>query len=271
MQRSEAFEKFTGALHALFPQGELKAMFRIMEAELGKDAYSEKRLEDIIHRLKLHTPLQYILETTLFYGLPIRVNKNVLIPRPETEELVDLLIKENNNGKEMTVLDIGTGSGCIPLAIKKHLPRTTVFGCDVSKAALEVAQQNAVINQLKVEFFKCDILNITPEQSRKYDIIVSNPPYITESEKAAMAKNVTEHEPHLALFVSNNDPLQFYKAIAKFCESSLNPGGQIYLEVNAQYAQEVAQLFNTNGKFKATVIKDMSGKERFVTAKSLDI
>ena len=194
-------------------------------------------LYQILNELKIGKPLQYILGQTEFYGLPFIVNSSVLIPRPETEELVHWILKSLSDQSiisgKFCVLDIGTGSGCIPIALKKNLPNIHAFGVDVSPIALETALKNATLNEVEVEFIQDDILNACSEiLNAKYDVIVSNPPYVRLSEKNLMHANVLDYEPHLALFVSDDKPLIFYEAIADFALAHLSEEGKLFFEIN---------------------------------------
>lgn len=216
---------------------------------------------NLVSELKKSTPLQYLLNNAEFYSLNFYVNKHVLIPRPETEELVDIIIKENRLSK--TILDIGTGSGCIILALKKNLNQSTCFAIDISSDALSVAKLNAKKLNLEVEFSNVNILT-TSSLGKVYDVIVSNPPYIKLTEKESIHENVLNNEPHVALFVNENDEIIFYKKIINFCEINLVSKGLLYFELNSLTANEVlnyaieSKLFNTT-----ELIKDMSGKLRF--------
>lgn len=224
------------------------------------------QIQDIVFQLKSYRPLQYILGETEFYGLKIKVSESVLIPRPETEELADLIIRETKN-KRCTILDIGTGSGCIAIALANALPKCLVKGIDISEEALELARQNAAENEVSENtfFIKADILKqLSFEQ--QFDIIVSNPPYVRESEKTAMHPNVLEHEPGTALFVSDEDPLLFYRAIAKGADKWLKPDGKIYLEINEALGKETADLFIQYGFSNSKIVKDINGRNRMVTA-----
>ncbi|MDR1725846.1 MAG: peptide chain release factor N(5)-glutamine methyltransferase [Bacteroidales bacterium] len=224
-----------------------------------------------VKELKNHKPVQYILGQTTFCGITIKVNESVLIPRPETEELVNIIIEENNNfnGK---IADLGCGSGCITLALAHFLPNSEVTGFDLSEKALSVAKENSVSlgenNHLRVKFCKKDILtpNFTDET---FDIIVSNPPYVREKEKTMMKKNVLCFEPQEALFVPNEDPLKFYRAIAKFAEKNLNSKGKIYLEINENFAKDTLNLFIFSN-YKSKIIKDLFAKERFIYLEKLN-
>ncbi len=216
---------------------------------------------NLVPELKKNTPIQYLLNNAEFYSLNFYVNKHVLIPRPETEELVDIIIKENRLSK--TILDIGTGSGCIILALKKNLNQSTCFAIDISSDALSVAKLNAKKLNLEVEFSNVNILT-TSSLGKVYDVIVSNPPYIKLTEKESIQENVLNNEPHVALFVNENDEIIFYKKIINFCEINLVSKGLLYFELNPLTANEVlnyaieSKLFNTTA-----LIKDMSGKLRF--------
>jgi release factor glutamine methyltransferase len=241
----------------------LKGNETLSESELLKFNFAVKEL-------KTHKPIQYVLGKSDFYGLKFKVNEHVLIPRPETEELVDLIIKEfqvSDFKSQISILDIGTGSGCIPIALKKNLTNTSIYALDISRDALEVAQQNAKMNEVEVDFVLDDILNpksliLNPDSL--FDIIVSNPPYVRISEKEEMQKNVLDHEPHLALFVSDNDPLLFYKAIADFAIKKLNPDGKIYFEINYMYGEELKQLLESKGFKNVLLLKDINNKNRIL-------
>jgi len=221
-------------------------------------AYQEELLDTYLQRLLQYEPVQYILGYAEFYGLKFKVSPAVLIPRPETEELVELTLSEIKNPKSK-ILDIGTGSGCIPIALKKNLPNAALTSIDISSEALCIAKENAAINNTDVTFIQLDILTDVPDG--KFDIIVSNPPYIGYDEKEKMNDNVLIYEPHLALF--SGDPLIFYKRIAETAPHLLNPLGRIYLEVSEYRAKEVAEIFAKMGWMKQ-IKKDMSGKERIV-------
>jgi len=224
---------------------------------------SRKRFIEIASELKTGKPIQYVLRETIFYGCTIKVNNATLIPRPETEELVDLIIKENRNftGK---ITDIGTGSGCIAISLKKNLALAQVTGLDISENALAVARSNAILNDVAVSFISSDILH--PDQAKipSVDIIVSNPPYVLESEKQHMRRNVLDFEPHMALFVPDSDPLVFYKAIINLSEKKLAKGGKIYLEINEAKGNEILRLLDLSGFYDTTIILDINGKNRFV-------
>lgn len=226
---------------------------------------ADKLIQKTLQELLLHKPVQYVLGEAWFYHMKLKVNEHVLIPRPETEELVEQLIKDRKSKlTDPAILDIGTGSGCIPIAIKKNLPASIVTSIDVSKNALELAKENAAMHNSHISFREIDFLDESKWQSLPlFDIIISNPPYIPLNEKENLGKNVIDFEPHLALFVPNSSPLIFYEKIALFGRDHLLPNGKIYLEIHEDYAKETAALFR---KDYATVMvqKDMYGKERMI-------
>lgn len=215
--------------------------------------------------LKKQIPIQYLLGETYFYNLKFLVNSNVLIPRPETEELVDLILKENK--VISSLLDIGTGSGCIPISIKKNREKANSFACDISGGALATAKKNAKLNATEIIFFEANALNtdsLKKSLKEKIEIIVSNPPYIKHSEKLLMHKNVLEHEPHLALFVEDEDAIIFYKRIIDFCEEGLKSTGKLYFELNPLTAELVKNYAIDSKIFQSCeLLNDMSGKQRF--------
>jgi release factor glutamine methyltransferase len=224
--------------------------------------------QEYLRRLEGHEPVQYVTGQTYFYGLPFRVNPHVLIPRPETEELVDWIVREGQE-RPLRVLDVGTGSGCIAVSLAKTLPLATVWALDVSPQALQTAQQNATLNGVHIHFLAADILQwetlLWPDDF-VFDVVVSNPPYVTQAEKGIMRPNVANFEPHLALFVPDNDPLLFYRTIARFCRNRLLPGGACYLEINEQFPGPTAEVLLMAGLTNPTVYTDLSGKPRHVKA-----
>jgi release factor glutamine methyltransferase len=226
----------------------------------------------IIERLLKHEPIQYIVGFAWFYGLKLKVNPTVLIPRPETEELVHWIletIKEEKLPSNLSLLDIGTGSGCIPTALKKRAEHLKITAIDVSESALITASRNANRYELyDLEFKKIDILSQTERTTLpKYDLIVSNPPYIPTQEKTLMQENVLDYEPHLALFVDDNDALVFYKTIAQFALTHLNPNGHLFFECNEYNANEVVELLKETGYHSVDLQKDLSGRDRMVRAR----
>ncbi len=223
------------------------------------------KIVHVVSELKENKPLAYILGEWEFYGLSLKVNENTLIPRSETEELVQLIIDKHKDDEQLSILDIGTGTGCIPLALKKNLPKANVTAWDISKEALMVASANAKKNGIKVNFNEVDVLEWELQNiSEKYDVIVSNPPYILNKERAMMNKNVLDYEPDIALFVDNDNPLLFYNAIANFSLHYLKEDGKLYFEINESYGSEVEALL-ADKKFKDIyIVKDMNKKDRIV-------
>ena len=217
-----------------------------------------------LEKIKSHTPVQHVIGFAWFYGIKFKVNEHVLIPRPETEELVLEAISYLKISPEKKVLDIGTGSGCIPISIKKHIPAAQITSVDISEDALQVAAENATANNVEIDFRKIDFLN---EENwnllSTYDIIISNPPYIPQEEEKEMDPHVTMHEPALALFVPQNDPLLFYKKIRQFADSHLNKEGRIFLEIHRDFGKETAAIFQEE-KYAAVLKKDMSENDRMV-------
>lgn len=221
------------------------------------------RVKEIVERLKQNEPIQYILGETEFYSLNLKVAPGVLIPRQETEELVDWILKTTKD-KNLKILDIGTGSGCIPVALKKNLPAASLTALDVSTEALRIAQSNALENKVEVQFLHADVLNWENREWDLYDIIVSNPPYVRHLEKKLMEANVLEHEPQLALFVSDDDPLLFYREIAQLAMRQLNSGGRLFFEINEFLGAEMLALLNDLGFRDIELRKDLNGKDRML-------
>jgi len=234
------------------------------------------KYESALKALKNHEPIQYIIGQTEFYGLPFYVNENTLIPRPETEELVELILSNTNANSQLklvegdnqcNILDIGTGTGCIAISLGKQLPNASVSAIDVSAKALEIANKNAELNQVDINFIENDILKIYDSKldlETKFDIIVSNPPYVRQLEKQQMQDNVLNHEPHLALFVEDDNPLIFYRAITQFATKNLKPNGKLYFEINEYLGKEMIALLEQFG-FKNILLKqDLFGKDRMI-------
>jgi release factor glutamine methyltransferase len=243
-------------------------------------ADQEEKLKQQLQRLQQHEPVQYILSKAWFYGMELYVDKNVLIPRPETEELVDWIVKDVKAAgldvfergpmqadltSHLKILDIGTGSGCIALALKKAMPKAEVWGCDISEEALNVARRNGAALDIRVDF---QGINFLDEAQQKFlpsvDIIVSNPPYVPVKDKDTMQPNVLNYEPHTALFVPNDDALVFYKAIAQFAKRRLHQNGFIYLEIHEDLGESVVDLFKGEGYHQVELRKDMQEKNRMV-------
>ena len=227
-------------------------------------AEQESLIDSIIMRLQQGEPLQYIEGKAPFYGMDFIVNPNVLIPRPETAELVDWIISDNTT-QQPHILDLGTGSGCIAISLSKQMPQANVEACDISEGALEVAKANNRENGTSVTFFHHDILDLITPLPHSYDILVSNPPYIMQSEATDMELHVTEWEPHTALFVPDNDALRFYRAIAEIGQTeALKVGGHIYVEINQALGKETAELFESYGYKEVILRKDIFGNDRMI-------
>ena len=272
--------QFIEALTSLYGEGEAESFFYLILEEkqnlkridlaLQPDlVFSESKIviwNSILEQLKLEIPIQYLLGKTSFYGLDFEVNENVLIPRPETEELVDWIISNNikiEQFKNLKILDIGTGSGCIAISLAKNLPNAQVFAIDVSGKALATAKKNAVLNQVNVTFTEQNILEIL-ELNDEFDIIVSNPPYVRNLEKQEIKKNVLDNEPHLALFVDDNDALIFYRKIAELAQKNLSNSGQLYFEINQYLGKEMIDLLEGMNFKHIELRKDIYGNERMM-------
>ncbi|MFD1552804.1 peptide chain release factor N(5)-glutamine methyltransferase [Putridiphycobacter roseus] len=244
-----------------FEFGITKSEIRISTRRLSESELLNQRA--IVKRLLTAEPIQHVVGKVEFYDSIIKVNNHTLIPRPETEELVDLILKEHGT-PPLTLLDIGTGSGCIPIAIKKNRPLWAVSGLDISENALVIANENASSNKLAIDFIAEDILNPQQQPSVKYDIIVSNPPYVLVSDKEKMANNVLQFDPHLALFVSDEDPLLFYRSILNYSNLHLKVNGWIYFEIHESFGKEMNALLASFGYKNISVLPDLQGKDRMV-------
>ncbi len=218
---------------------------------------------EILEKLKLEIPIQYIIGTAHFYDLEFEVNKNVLIPRPETEELVDWIVSNNKNTNNLKILDIGTGSGCIAVSLAKNIPNSEVFALDISIKALATAKKNAESNKVNVAFIQKNILEIN-DLNQKFDIIVSNPPYIRNLEKHEIHKNVLDNEPHIALFVNDNDALIFYRKIAELAIINLSDNGKLYFEINQYLGTETSVLLKNLGFKNIELRQDIYGNDRMI-------
>jgi release factor glutamine methyltransferase len=267
-------KEFHNSLKAYYPKVEIDSMFMlVLQHVTGMNRNQillypgielsnrqEKVVLEILNRLSKQEPLQYILGETEFYGLPFKLNKAVLIPRSETEELVGLIVHEYAQ-KAIKLLDIGTGSACIPVSLKKNMPYAEIYSCDISAAAIETAKENALLNNVDVSFFLHDILSDKALPFAPFDVIVSNPPYVTENEKNQMQKHVLDYEPHTALFVPDDDPLVYYNAIVEHSATSLKRGGALFFEINEAFGSEIESLLTTNN-FEAKIFSDIHGKSR---------
>lgn len=226
-----------------------------------------QEISSVVKRLLNHEPIQYIFNNAWFYGMKFKVSADTLIPRPETAELVDYIVRDNKNSSDLRILDLCTGSGCIAIALSRTLPFCSVVGVDVSCKALEIAEENASALHADVSFMQIDILEDYSDKIRgQYDIIVSNPPYIAENEKDAMDKNVIDYEPHLALFVPDKEPLVFYDAIFRIAAGHLIDSGKLYCEINPIYAADVRELAVESGFAQVELVRDSYGRERFLIA-----
>lgn len=266
------------SLQDIYPPEEVKALTMLiccdmlcldaLDIYLGKDMIlsecKERELENIIFRLQKNEPIQYIRGFAEFDGRRFKVAPGVLIPRPETVELVDLVARENVNARRL--LDIGTGSGCIAISLDKKLPEAEVEAWDISEDALAIARENNKELAADVTFLQRDVLSDDWEKAPSFDVIVSNPPYVTETEKKEMDANVLDWEPELALFVPDDDPLRFYRRIADLGRELLLPGGKLYFEINQAYGRETAHILEMNQYHDVRVIRDIFGKDRIVTA-----
>lgn len=268
---------FIETLTPLYDSGEAESFFyliledqkqlkRIDLALQPEAVFSKEEVaiwNEILEKLKQYIPIQYIIGKTFFFGLEFKVNENVLIPRPETEELVDWIIKNNPQNTELKILDIGTGSGCIAISLAKNLPKATVSAIDVSENALATALKNAKRNNVNVEFLLQNILE-TDDLNQQFDLIVSNPPYVRNLEKEEIKQNVLDHEPHLALFVDDYDALIFYKKITELAKKNLTQNGQLYFEINQYLGKEMMDLLEQNGFQQMELRKDIYGNNRMV-------
>ncbi|MCL5128501.1 peptide chain release factor N(5)-glutamine methyltransferase [Algibacter sp. L4_22] len=279
MKLKDIKNKFHQELDNLFPLEEvdsffymlIEAYYKISRLNLAMDSSLEVENEalilDALQLLKDQKPIQYILGETEFYGLEFKVNENTLIPRPETEELVNWVLKMKSKTEKINILDIGTGSGCIAISIAKHLPNANVYALDVSIGALEMAKQNAELNEVEIKFINQDILSVCNskfDKNFKFNIIVSNPPYVRNKEKQLMQPNVLENEPHLALFVDDEDPLKFYKAITEFAVKNLTEKGVLFFEINEYLGSEMIQLLKSNNFKNIQLKQDVFKKDRMI-------
>jgi release factor glutamine methyltransferase len=243
---------------------------RLIHKQAALTEAQEIQLQSFTQQLMQHKPVQYVLQEAWFAGMKFYVDEHVLIPRPETEELIETILAGINPlaDKNLSILDIGTGSGCIAIALKRNLPASTVYGLDISEEALNIAKKNAVANKVNVDFFQTDILNIDPLKSFPYfDIIVSNPPYIQQSEAGEMLSNVLKYEPHGALFVPDNDALVFYNSIADLALQYLkHEKGKLYFEINEIMREQITDLLKQKGFSEISFKKDLQGKDRMIWA-----
>ncbi|MBA2422388.1 MAG: peptide chain release factor N(5)-glutamine methyltransferase [Chitinophagales bacterium] len=301
MTARSVFNYYKNALQLLYEIGEAETITHwIFEEKLGltrtglllhgNEQISELKANElaaILLRLQKGEPVQYVVGFADFFGLRLKVNSSVLIPRPETEELVKRIINSYREKKILRILDIGTGSGCIAIALKKNIPESTIYAIDISAEALSVAKENARMNEVEIMFHQYDILtgnencadtklkkerefkSLFIDQTgslRSFNLIVSNPPYVTEDEKISIHRNVLNFEPHLALFVPNNDPLKFYKSIISLAINHLDSSGKIWLEINPMHVELLHKILAENGFNTIETFTDVNGKNRFISA-----
>ncbi len=281
MTITEAYNHFTERLSSIYQKREaaniaelvfehctgISRLKRVTEKDLLLPGKAFDKIEQSLKELLQHKPVQYVLGEAWFFGQKFIVDEAVLIPRPETEELVELVIKDWRDKDSLSVIDIGTGSGCIAVIIKSKLANAQITAIDISDEAVNVAGQNAINNNAIIHFEKADILNKKAQDTfSSFDVIVSNPPYIPTADKATMADNVLKYEPHLALFTPGDDPLLFYKAIAAFGAEHLKAKGKIYVEIHEAFAEEVKAIFLKYFP-EVAIHQDMMGKDRMVTAR----
>ena len=266
--------KMISELSSIYEMDELNSIFNLLAEDyliiprskilLADEIYLNESNQNLfssaLERLKTHEPIQYILGKTTFMDLEFKVNSSVLIPRPETEELVRLMLKEDLDGKE--ILDIGAGSGCIAISLAKNLPNAKVSALDISIDALKVAKENAKLNNVEVNFINADIFEY--QSDKKYDIIVSNPPYVLESERMLMKQNVLNCEPEIALFVDDSEPLKYYEFIMNYSKNHLNRNGQIFFEINENKRKCIKNILDENDKYKSDFHQDSFKKTRFL-------
>ena len=270
---------FQSKLHPLYPKQEIDSLFYLvvnnllnyskidihMNPDKNMPPDTEKQMLEILEKLSTGQPVQYVLGKTEFFGCSLNIDDRALIPRQETEFLVDMVVKKHHPEEIRNIIDIGTGSGCIAIALAKSFPNSRISAIDISTEALELAKINAYQNSVKIDLFKDDILNYKATYGI-YDIIISNPPYITNSEKRYMHNNILGFEPGEALFVPDHEPLIFYTAIAGFGEKYLSAVGKIYVEINENFGKETAELFSDRGYGSVQLFKDMSNKFRYLAA-----
>lgn len=278
MKLDELRREIVGRLGEVYPRGEALWLWREMlirikgwgQVELAIKAgdevseYLQRKVEEVTERLLRKEPVQYIFGIAEFYGLQLKVTPDVLIPRPETAEMVDMIVKWADDRTDLRVLDVCTGSGCIAVALARNLKFAQIAAIDLSSKALAVAAENVKALKVKVNLKLGDALQLKDETSPKYDIIVSNPPYIAESERASMDSNVVDHEPQMALFVPDSDPLRFYHAIARYAMTALVGGGVLYFEINPLYATRLREELQQQGWDDVVVEADMQGLNRFI-------
>ncbi|SFS51606.1 peptide chain release factor N(5)-glutamine methyltransferase [Sphingobacterium wenxiniae] len=278
----EIAELYAEGLKEIYPKEEAQQLFLMTYSHLThrKSVYfgldrnqvvgedKERGFIRILEELMTSRPLQHILGMADFYGMHLQVNEHTLIPRPETEELVDLIIKQHRQESTLSVIDIGTGSGCIAIALKKHLPQAEISAMDISTEAVQLARKNALNQEVDIAFMEADVLewDVFMPEELQFDVVVSNPPYITPQEKEQMHRNVLLFEPHTALFVEEHAPLLFYDVIAQMAKKHLRPEGMLYFEINQYLGKETVDLLEKKGFVNVQLLQDINGVDRMVCA-----
>lgn len=278
MPMRETLKKLREALRPVYGNGETEAIIRILFHHLKGwntvdilmheadplSPFMKSEIDKILSRLLKHEPIQYITGEARFHGMELKVTPDVLIPRPETDELVDIIVSGREETEDLHILDIATGSGCIAIALSRSLKFPNVSALDISEKALDIAKENARNLKANITFIHADIFKWEPDEN--FDIIVSNPPYIDDSEKADMEPNVLDYEPATALFVPDNNPLVFYKRIAQIAKQALNDRGMLFFEINPHHADELREYLSSEGFTDVEIIRDSFGKQRFIKA-----
>lgn len=274
----QTLQKLRTALRPIYGNCETEAIIRILFHYLKGwntvdmliheteplSPFVKSEVDNILERLLRHEPIQYITGEARFHGMEIKVTPDVLIPRPETDELVDIILADNENREDLKVLDVATGSGCIAIALSRNLKFPKVTALEISRKALDIAEENAKNLKAKIDFIHADIFTWQPDSM--FDIIVSNPPYIEESEKAEMEPNVLDYEPHSALFVPDDDPIKFYERIADMACEALSQDGMLYFEINPRSAEIISNYLSSKGFVNIEILRDSFGKQRFIKA-----
>lgn len=282
MNLGQFTNKTKAALLPHFPEGEAKALTNeifyrlkgyspvdlVLKADIEVSNYLKEKVDSIVSRLLLDEPVQQIFGVARFYGMDFKITPDVLIPRPETAELVDIIVKDFSNKSDLRVLDLCTGSGAIAIALARNLPFSLVDAVDISEAAVTIACENAKTLKARVNFTVADVLSLTPKHV-SYDIIACNPPYITESERPEVEPNVLLYEPTTALFVPDSDPLIFFRSVSRYATKALKPSGTIYFEINPHYAAPLKKVLEDDGWNDTQILRDSDGKQRFAIVKKL--
>ncbi len=276
---SDVIQLFRRGLKGLYPEREIESFIHLafeevmnlrkidvlIKADAPIARPQQALFEEIVAGLSRSEPIQYLLGCTVFYKIPIQVNQHVLIPRPETEELVQWILQDQREPRQR-IMDLGTGSGCIAIALKTHCPQAMVYGVDFFPGVLDLAAKNARNNNVQIEFFQFDLLQQHSFGFMEFDIMVSNPPYVTHEEKGDMHDNVLNYEPHAAIFAPEQDPLIFYRKIVDLADGHLSRGGRLYFEINRRYGASICQLLRDRGYLGVELRKDLNGNDRMIRA-----